>query len=210
MRGPESLWRSAPPASRWAAAGVGVLVLTGASLMAGQVFEESGPSAVAGPDDRYTAAPDCASVPEEAVGGLVDEAALDTSGGGPMDDSDAVRCAWTSVGTGAAPRTLQVDFRAYFTDAAGDTSGASAAADAVAGLEPFQRGSAAAPAALGEGALLGRAGPAGTSGEAVFRDANLVVRVVYVGAADPGAGAMDEGRARDGAAQAAEAIAEAL
>ncbi|MDA2814592.1 hypothetical protein O4J56_28370 [Nocardiopsis sp. RSe5-2] len=210
MRGPESLWRKAPPASRWAAAAVGVLVLTGASLMAGQVFEETGPSAEAGPDDRYTAAPGCGSVPEEAVGELVDEASLDTSDGGLMEDSDAVRCAWTSVGTGAAPRTLQVDFRAYFTDAAGETSGASAAADAVAGLEPFQRGAVAAPAALGEGALLGRAGPAGASGEAVFRDANLVVRVVYIGAADPGAGAMDEGRARDGAAQAAEAIAEAL
>ncbi|MDA2805180.1 hypothetical protein [Nocardiopsis suaedae] len=210
MRSPESLWRSAPPASRWAAAAVGVLVLTSASLMVGQVFEESGPSSEAGPDDRYTAAPECASVPGEAVGALVDEAALDTSDGGPMDGSDTARCAWTSVGTGAAPRTLQVDFRAYFSDAAGDTGGASAAADTVAELDAFQLGAVPAPASLGEDALLGRAGPAGTSGEAVFRDANLVVRVVYTGAADPGAGAMDEGQARDGAARAAEAIAEAL
>lgn len=210
MRGPEELWRSAPPAGRWAAAAGAVLVITGAAVGAAQLAERSGPSAQAGPDDRFTAAPECASVPEEAVADLVDEAALETSGGGLMPDSDAVRCAWTSVGTDAAPRTLQVEFRAHFTDASGDTTGAAAAADAVAALEPFQRGAVVAPAALGEGALLGRASPAGSAGEAVFRDANLVVRVVYTGAGDPGGGAMDGGRARDGAARAAEAIAASL
>src|SRR5690606_9889946 len=82
---------------------------------------------------------------------------------------------------GAPPRVLRVDFRALFTDRAGEVPGAEAAADALAALEPIQRGVSAVPE-LGGDARAWRATPAGETAEVAFRKDNRTVRVSCGGA----------------------------
>src|SRR5690606_25485092 len=176
---------AAPRRVRWAAAAAAaVLLLVAVSVTAVLWAESSGPSAEAGPDDLFQAAPECGDVPAGVLDAALGEAALDGAERGLLEDSDGAVCTWTSVGAaedGAPPRVLRVDFRALFTDRAGEVPGAEAAADALAALEPIQRGVSAVPE-LGGDARAWRATPAGETAEVAFRKDNLIVRVSYGGA----------------------------
>ncbi|MFW5417021.1 hypothetical protein J0910_10430 [Nocardiopsis sp. CNT-189] len=213
MAGLRNLWAAAPRRVRWAAAAAAAaLLVVAVSVTAVLWAEGGGPSAEAGPDDLFRAAPECGEVPAGVLGEALGEAALDAAERGLLEDSDGAVCTWTSVGTGDGglpPRVLRVDFRALFTDRSGEVSGAEAAGEALAALEPIQRGVSAVPA-LGEDARAWRSTPAGDSAEVAFRKDNLLVRVSYGGAEKAGGPPLGYRDARGAAIAAAEGVEAAI
>ncbi|CAM4004699.1 hypothetical protein [Nocardiopsis rhodophaea] len=188
-----------------------VVVVSATAVTVGLWWGEDGPALGAGPDDAFSTAPECAVVAAETVERVLPSGRLETNEHGPLSDADGALCAWTSVGAdGAAPRVLQVDFEARFTDKAGEVTGASAAARELDRSTPITDLEGAAPLpSLGEDALVWPGEDEGTA-ELVYRSGNLVVRVFYGGAADSGGKPLSFGAARDGAVAVAEQIADSL
>ncbi|MDA8370568.1 MAG: hypothetical protein M0026_11980 [Nocardiopsaceae bacterium] len=192
------------------AATVGVIVAV--AVTAGVVWGGSGPALPADEADTYVTAPGCASVPDAAVDSVIPSAELETNEHGVLDDADNAVCAWTSVGAeGEAPRSLRVDFTAYFTDKADAASGAQTAAEQVSQVSSVSALEGAAPApSLGEDALVWPSSVGDAWAEAVFRRSNMVVRVYYGGNEDTGGDGLSYEAARDGAVSVAEQVAEEL
>lgn len=176
-----------------------VVVLSAAGIAAGLLLGTDDTGAQAAETDRFAAAPGC-----DAAGGAVESVApgavLESDEPGPLEGGSARACAWTSVDADrAAPRTLQVDFHAYFT--AEEAAGADTAA---AHVEALRSAEAVPVPELGADAVA-RTGPDGTS-EIAFHRENLVVHVWYGGADDSG-DPLDPDAAHSGATEVAEAVA---
>ncbi|GAA3747518.1 hypothetical protein HDA32_001529 [Spinactinospora alkalitolerans] len=190
----------------------GVAVVTAVSIAGGIVWGANGPAAEAAPADAFAAAPGCDAVGSGAVESVAPSAVLVSAERGPLVNADAGGCAWSSVDVeDAAPRTLQVDFTAHFTDKAGETSGEQAAAEEMRRLAPVGELDGAAPvAALGEDALMWPSTAVRGAAEVAFRRDNLVVRIWYGGDEDADGAALDYEDARDRAVAVAEELAAAL
>lgn len=203
---------SLPPRQRLLAAAAAVAVLVLVSVTVGVLVGRSGPAAQADEADAFAVAPNCETVPGEAVDSVVPSAALETARRGPLPDSNGTTCVWTSFGAGdAAPRFLHVDFRAHFTDKAGEVSGAAAAAEQLGQLAPVGQVEGAGPTpSLGEGALAWPNTAEGGTAEVALRRDNLVIRVVYGGDYGTDGSELSYEEAREGAVSVAERVTEAL
>lgn len=160
--------------------------------------------------DAYTAAPDCGTVPDEAVSDIVPDAVTESDEeNGPLTEGANTVCAWTSAGQtdDGTQAVLRVTLSVRFTDTSGDTpvTGAEHTEQAYADLLPPRGEAVALPSAV-EGHVWDGQSP-GTA-ELAFHTDNLLVRVSY--AADSEGDPTDFADARERAVDAAEQVGEAL
>ena len=186
---------------------VGTLTLTAAAVGGGLWWAGDDPDEPHG-DDVHTAAPSCATVPEEAIAEAVPGAVLESTEQGPLAGGENTACVWTSAGlTDDVQGVLRVDLSARFTDASAEpvVSGEQSAADARSATVPA-RGEVLDLESGIDGEVW-RGQVPGTA-ELAFHTDNLLVRVSYTGVSD--GGPVPFGEARDTTVAFADRLWEAL
>ncbi|MBR8740310.1 hypothetical protein DSY14_01005 [Nocardiopsis sp. MG754419] len=153
--------------------------MVSAAAVGGGLWWAGGDPEPPGGQDDHSAAPTCASVPEDTLAEILPGAVLETDDRGPVAGGEHTACVWTTLGETEGDRAvLRVDLSARFTDATVDpvVTGDQAATAAHEAVVPVRGEPVDLPGSVG--AEVWRGQLPGTA-ELAFHTANLLVRVSY-------------------------------